>query len=151
MWSKLLSPLRMEPTPEADFESRFIGDFHRRLKQEPVRVSLLSRIRNRVGVFMADFAGRRWAAAATTALGGAVVVGALMWPQADVPKAVASVGTPVSKVAEKKIGTVSETRHLAGETRVRVMAAQTIEPIHADDEESVKDEPTEIAPEPAAE
>lgn len=151
MWSKLLSPLRIEPTPEADFESRFIEDFHKRLKQEPVRVSLMSRLMNRVSGFMTDFAGRRWAAAATTVLGVAVVVGALMWPQADVPKAVASVGTPVSRVANQKISFDAEHHPLADHVRVRVMASQEIEPIHTEEQENEKDEPAVVAPEPAEE
>ena len=102
MWSKLLSPLRIEPTPEADFESRFIEDFHRRLKQESARVSLMSRLVERAKNFIADFSCRRWAAAATTVLVTAFVLGSLMLPDADVPKTFASVGTPGKHTKERK-------------------------------------------------
>ena len=151
MWSKLLSPLRIEPTIEADFESRFIEDFHRRLQQEPARVSLMSRILDRVKFFMADFAGRRWATAMTTVLVMAFVVAALMWPQADVPKAVASVGTPVEQVTQQQKRVVADIAPAVLADCAGVMAAKVIEPIHEEDETKEEDVPSEITPEPAAE
>ena len=157
MWSKLLSPLRIEPTPEADFESRFIEDFHRRLKQEPARVSLTAQLMERVKYFMTDFAGRRWATAATTALVVAFVVGGLMWPESDMPKAVASVGSPVEQVVEQQKRTVADIAPSVLVNRDSVMASKMIAPIHevSDSEEEQKkkeqESPAEITPEPSAE
>lgn len=152
MWSKLLAPLRIEPTPEADFESRFLEDFHRRLEQEPVRVSPMSQLVERVKSFMADFAGRKWAMAATTVLVMAFVLGALMWPQPDVPKAVASVGSPVEQVAAQKNRTVSIPARPLAESSGRVIVPKIIVPIRlAEEEKEQQQSSVEIIPAPTAE
>lgn len=130
MWSKLLSPLRIEPTPEADFESRFIEDFHRRLKQESARVSLMSRLVERAKIFIADFSCRRWAAAAATVLVTAFVLGSLMLPDADVPKTFASVGTPGEQVVEPQKPSAVDIVPSALSNRDGVMASKLIVPIH---------------------
>lgn len=152
MWSKLLAPLRIEPTTEADFESRFLEDFHRRLKQEPVRVPLMSQLAERVKFFMADFAGRKWTMAATTVLAMAFVLIALLWPQPDVPKAVASVGSPVEQVAAQKKRTVSVPARPLSDSSGRVLVPQIIVPIHLAEEAKEEQQPSiEITPAPTAE
>ncbi len=148
---KLLSPLRIEPTPEADFESRFIEEFHRRLREESARVTPMARLMERVKFFMADFAGRRWAAAATTVLVMAFVLGALMWPQADVPKAVASVGAPVEQVIQHQKRVVADISPSVIADREAVMASSVIVPIHEEEEKKEEEKPTLITPEPATE
>ena len=149
---KLLSPLRIEPTPEADFESRFIEDFHRRLQQEAARVTPKVRLMERVKLFMADFAGRRWATVATTVLMMAFVVGALMLPQNDVPKGVASIGTPVEQVTKQQKRVVADIAPSVFTDREAVMAAKVIGPIHEEEEEKNEEEkPAQITPDQSAE
>lgn len=150
MWSKLLSSLRMEPTPEADFEGRFIEDFHRRLQQEPARVSRMSRIVERMKFFMPDFAGRKWATAATAVLVMAFVLGGLMWPQADVPKAVASVGTPVQQVTKQQKRVVADIAPSVLADREGVKTSTVIVTIRKE-EKKEEEAPVEITPEPIAE
>lgn len=94
---KMLSMLRVEPAPEADFESRFLADFKNRVASDsvtrPARVLLWEHVRQ----FLDNVGGvRRWAMASTSLAAVAFVAVALMNVQSDgVPKAVASVNTPV--------------------------------------------------------
>lgn len=94
---KMLSMLRVEPAPEADFESRFLADFKNRVASDsvtrPARVLLWEHVRQ----FLDNVGGvRRWAMVSTSLAVVAFVAVALMNVQSDgVPKAVASVNTPV--------------------------------------------------------
>lgn len=153
MWTSLLSSLRIDPTPEADFESRFIEDFHRRLQQETARVSLMSRFVGRVKSFVPDFAGCRWATAATTVLVMAFVLGSLMWPQTEVPKAVASVGSPVEQLAKQQKRVVADIAPSVLANREGGTTPTVIVSIRKEEKkkEEVEDVPAEIMLEASAE
>ena len=77
----LLSTLRVEVTPEAHFEERFLYDFRERLAKEAVCRSARSLFWEHVVMAFDNFGGRKWAFGATSFGLGALLIGALAWNQ----------------------------------------------------------------------
>ncbi len=75
----LLRALRVEPTPEAHFEERFLSDFRERVVRESVCRSARSVLWEHFCMFMGNLGMRRVAWGATTFGLGALCVGVLAW------------------------------------------------------------------------
>ncbi len=76
----LLSSLKVEATPEADFESRFLYDFHDRVARESVCRPARRLLWEHLLQFASNF-GRRGLAYGASTLGiGALAVGFFTWP-----------------------------------------------------------------------
>jgi hypothetical protein len=96
---KLLSSLRVEPAPEADFEGRFLAEFKNRMARDsvikPARALLWEHIRQ----FIDNVGGvRRWAMVSTSLVAVLLVAVGLVNIQSEgVPKAVASVNSSVAE------------------------------------------------------
>ncbi len=75
----LLRTLLVEPTPEAQFEERFLADFRERVEREAVCRSARSVLWEHVCMFMGNVGVRRIALGASTFGLGALCVGVLAW------------------------------------------------------------------------
>lgn len=108
----LLAELKMEATPEADFEERFLYDFHEKIAQQavcrPARLLLWEHVMQ-----MLSNIGKRKIAYGASAIGlGAFAIGFFSWPGAEndpiaVPVAAAAEGLEHS-MASLKPGTAKE-------------------------------------------
>ncbi len=132
---KMLSMLRVEPAPEADFEGRFLEEFKRRLAVNNVTMPARARLWEHVAQFFENIGVRRLAMAATSLIALVFVVVALMNGQPDgVPKAVASVNTPVvEQVAPER--TKAENVSQVHAVPYNVVASGTYEALTDEDEE----------------
>lgn len=75
----LLRSLRIEATPEAHFEERFIFDFHERLAHEAVSRSARSLMWEHLLHLLSNFGGRRLAWSLSSFGVGALCMGAFLW------------------------------------------------------------------------
>lgn len=137
---KMLSRLRVEPAPEADFESRFLADFKNRMARDSVTRPARTLLWEHVRQFLDNIGGvRRWAMVSTSLAAVAFVAVALMSGQPDgVPKAVASVNTPV---VEQVVPVQPVKSKMATGARVRgyaTVASAEYEPLCAEDDEPEK-------------
>ncbi|MBR5523099.1 MAG: hypothetical protein IKV82_06510 [Akkermansia sp.] len=86
----LLAGLRKEATPEANFEERFLYDFHERIAREavcrPARKLLWEHIRQ----FIANFGGRKLAYGASTLGAGALALGLYSIPSDGEPSKISA-------------------------------------------------------------
>ncbi len=74
----LLASLRVEPTPEADFEERFLYDFHDRVAREMVCCSARRRVWEHVVQLLTNFGRRRLVYGASTLGVGVLAMGGYM-------------------------------------------------------------------------
>ncbi|MBR5886614.1 MAG: hypothetical protein IKZ07_00225 [Akkermansia sp.] len=141
---KMLSLLRVEPAPEADFEGRFLEEFKRRLAVNNVTMPARARLWEHVAQFFENIGVRRLAMAATSLFALVFVVVALMNGQPDggVPKAVASVNTPIVEQVAPERAKV-ESVPSAKVVPYNVVASGTYESLLDDDEESEDEEKKE--------
>lgn len=132
----LLASLRLEATPEANFEERFLYDFHERVAREavcrPARKLLWEHIRQ----FLSNFGGRKLAYGASTLGAGALALGLYSLPDERGAQKVAAihsaiVGQMENSMAALKPGAAQEFTSIAvggGErksfTRDRLAVAQ---------------------------
>lgn len=77
----LLASLKAEATPEADFESRFLYDFHERVARETVCCPAHRRMWEHILQIFANFGRRGWAYGASTLGVGALAVGYIALPE----------------------------------------------------------------------
>ena len=78
----LLRVLRVEATPEAYFEERFLQDFRRRVEREMVCRPMHSLVWEHISMLMDHFGMRRVALSASAFGLGALCVGTLVWRSA---------------------------------------------------------------------
>ncbi len=78
-WMELLRTLRIDATPEACFEERFLQDFRRRVEREFVCRPMRSLIWEHVSTLMVHPGTRRMAYGASIFVMGALCMGALIW------------------------------------------------------------------------
>ncbi len=91
----LLSGLKLEATPEADFESRFLYDFHERVARESVCRPARRLLWEHLLQCVANFGRRRLAYGASTLGIGALAVGFFTWPgESGSPAMAAHVAAP---------------------------------------------------------
>ena len=74
----LLASLRVEPTPEADFEERFLYDFHDRVAREMVCCSARRRVWEHVVQLLTNFGRRRLVYGSSTLGVGVLAMGGYM-------------------------------------------------------------------------
>lgn len=86
----LLATLKAEPTPEADFESRFLYDFHERVARETVCCPAHRRVWEHLQQMLANFGLRRLAYGASTLGVGALAVGYIALPEENAAMAEAA-------------------------------------------------------------
>lgn len=77
----LLASLKAEATPEADFESRFLYDFHERVARETVCCPAHRRMWEHILQIFANVGRRGWAYGASTLGIGALAVGYIALPE----------------------------------------------------------------------
>lgn len=77
----LLASLKADATPEADFESRFLYDFHERVARETVCCPAHRRMWEHILQIFANFGRRGWAYGASTLGVGALAVGYIALPE----------------------------------------------------------------------
>lgn len=91
----LMASLRLEATPEANFEERFLYDFHERVAREavcrPARKLLWEHIRQ----FLSNFGGRKLAYGASTLGAGAIALGLYSIPEERGISKVAAAGSAI--------------------------------------------------------
>ncbi len=99
----LLSTLRKDATPEANFEERFLYDFHERVAREavcrPARKLLWEHIRQ----FITNLGGRKLAYGASTLGAGALALGLYSMPATPTPAKVAARSAEIMGQVEKSI------------------------------------------------
>lgn len=81
----LLSSLKEEPTPEANFEERFLYDFHERIARETVCCPAHRRMWEHIQQILANFGLRRIAYGASTLGVGVMAIGYVAMPGEDAP------------------------------------------------------------------
>lgn len=108
----LLMGLRLEATPEADFESRFLYDLHERIAQEAVCRPARKLLWEHVLQMLSNIGGRKIAYGASTLGVSALAVGFFTWPSSDDATFVASPSAVTSglerSMASLKPGTAKE-------------------------------------------
>lgn len=86
----LLSALRVEATPEAHFEERFLYDFRERLAHEAVCRPARTLLWEHLLMLLDNLGGRRLALGASSFGLGALFIGLLTWETTPVPQAIAA-------------------------------------------------------------
>ncbi len=79
--AELLASLRVEPAPEADFESRFLGDLRERLARESVCCPARRLLWDHILQMVANFGSRKLACGASSLGLGALVLGFFVLPE----------------------------------------------------------------------
>lgn len=79
----LLGSLKKEPTPEADFEERFLCDFHELIAREAVCTPARTRVWEHLVQLFTGSRRRKWAYGASTLSVGALALGFFAIPGAD--------------------------------------------------------------------
>lgn len=79
----LLGSLKKEPTPEADFEERFLCDFHELIAREAVCTPARTRVWEHLVQLFTGSRHRKWAYGASTLSVGALALGFFAIPGAD--------------------------------------------------------------------
>lgn len=99
----MLAGLKMEATPEADFEGRFLYDFHEHIAQEavcrPARKLLWEHLLQRLN----NIGGRKIAYSASTLGLGALAVGFFAFPSASKDSSLATAAANVSSGLERSM------------------------------------------------
>lgn len=99
--TQLLALLRVEPVAEADYEERFLANFHERIAREAVCRPARTLLWEHLKQVLANVGMRKWAyAASTCALTALVAVGIYAHQPEGAPLAVASVKVPTAKAAK---------------------------------------------------
>ncbi len=105
---RLLAEAKVEPSPEADFDSRFLYDFHERIARLSVCRSARSLLWEHARQWMGRFRRRCVACGASTLGIGVLAVGFFIWPssESETPaEAVASrTSSSFARAAAAKIG-----------------------------------------------
>lgn len=108
----LLVGLKLEATPEADFESRFLYDLHERIAEEAVCRPARKLLWEHIVQMLSNIGGRKIAYGASTLGVSALAVGFFTWPSPDETSLVtrpASVASGLEKsMASLKPGTARE-------------------------------------------
>ncbi len=123
----LLSSLKVEATPEADFESRFLYDFHERVARESVCRPARRLLWDHLLQCFSCFGRRRRLAYGASTLGvGALAVGFFSWPtETGTPAAVAA-HVPVSGI-ERSLSSIlsSSSRDVDACTTITVQSRKS--------------------------
>ncbi len=122
----LLSSLKVEATPEADFESRFLYDFHERIARESVCRPARRLLWEHLLQYLSNFGRRRLAYGASTLGVGALAIGFFTWPdEAGTPAAVAA-HVPTSGI-ERSLSTIlsSSSREVDACTTITVQSRKS--------------------------
>ncbi len=94
----LLSSLKVEPAPEADFESRFLYDLRERLAQESVCCSARRLLWERVVQLFAGFGPRKLAYSASSLGLGALALGFFALPGEEQSSVAVAAKSPLSRL-----------------------------------------------------
>lgn len=104
-WIALLAELKLEATPEADFEARFLYDLHERIAQEAVCRPARKLLWEHILQMLTNIGGRKIAYGASTLGLGALAVGFFSWPSAD-EASLALDSTAVASSLEKSMASL---------------------------------------------
>ncbi len=117
----LLASLKAEPAPEADFESRFLGDLRERLARESVCCSARRLLWDHIVQVLVNFGPRRLAYGASALGLGALAAGYFVVPEQEAPSASVAVQSPLSRL-ESSLASLRSTsgQETAACTTIRV-------------------------------
>lgn len=104
-WIALLAELKLEATPEADFEARFLYDLHERIAQEAVCRPARKLLWEHILQMLTNIGGRKIAYGASTLGLGALAVGFFSWPSAE-ESALAVDASAVASSLEKSMASL---------------------------------------------
>lgn len=89
--TSLLSDLKIDAAPEADFESRFLHDFRERVAADAVTKSARSLLWDHIKMMFSNMGKQKWAFGATSLCACGLAIGLLTWPSDDKPSTYGSV------------------------------------------------------------
>lgn len=95
--TSLLSDLKVDAAPEADFEARFLHDFRERVAADAVTKSARSLLWDHIKMMFSNMGKQKWAFGATSLCACGLAIGLLTWPSDEAPNTyVSSDNTGVS-------------------------------------------------------
>ncbi len=94
----LLASLRVEPAPEADFETRFVGDLRERLARESVCCPARRLLWDHIMQMLANVGSRKLACGASTLGLGVLAVGYFVLPGEPAAQGAVAVQSPLSRL-----------------------------------------------------
>ncbi len=117
----LMASLKVEPTPEANFEERFLYDLRERLARESVCCPARRLLWDHVLQLLANFGPRKLAYAASTMGLGALAVGFFALPGEESASGIAASKNPLSRL-ESSLSSLRPNSGTEACTTIRVCA-----------------------------
>ena len=83
--TSMLSDLKIDAAPEADFEARFLHDFRERVAADAVTKSARSLLWDHIKMMFSNMGKQKWAFGATSLCACGLAIGLLTWPSDESP------------------------------------------------------------------